>query len=176
MTNFNLHRYLLEAIKQLRERGSWTGRTHVVKTLALVHLVSKTPFVFVLYKHGPYSFEVDAELDQMRSYGAVETDHIGKYGPRLRPGPGESFLARVQLPEEVRSEIVRAAEFVGTRTVTGLEAVVTAAWIAKTEQLDDSDAVATKLVKLKPHISQPDAQSASSEALKYLRGSRFIDA
>jgi hypothetical protein len=39
--NYEKQLYLLETVRSLKKSGSWTGKTHVVKTLAMVDLVRK---------------------------------------------------------------------------------------------------------------------------------------
>src|SRR5437016_5656530 len=95
--NYRKPALVLSVIRGLRSQGSWTGKTYVQKTLFLLKAASdvEVPFSYVLYKHGPYSFEVEAELAQMRSYAAVraEPDPDG-FGVVLMPGPGADFVVR----------------------------------------------------------------------------------
>jgi uncharacterized protein YwgA len=73
---FKKHAFILAVIDGLHRHGSWTGKTHVQKALSLLRDSGRVPvpFQFVLYKHGPYSFDVEAELEQMQSYGAIAVE------------------------------------------------------------------------------------------------------
>ena len=86
---------VLAVIRSLKQHGSWTGKTHVQKSLFLIKTATQidVPFTFVLFKHGPYSFELETELEQMKSYLAItsEPDPNG-YGVVLSPGPGSRFI------------------------------------------------------------------------------------
>jgi len=79
---------VLAVIRSLKLHGSWTGKTHVQKSLFLIKTATQidVPFTFVLFKHGPYSFELETELEQMKSYLAItsEPDPNG-YGVVLSP-------------------------------------------------------------------------------------------
>ena len=51
-------------IETLRERGSWCGETHVQKAAFFLQELMEVPtrFHFILYKHGPFSFDLRDEL------------------------------------------------------------------------------------------------------------------
>ncbi|AIE84599.1 hypothetical protein [Fimbriimonas ginsengisoli] len=169
MIDFTRHWYILEAVKDLRAAGSWAGKTHVIKTLALVNLLEETPFDFVLYKHGPYSFDIDAELEQLRSYDGLVEERVGGYGPRLKPGAGARFVVTQASPPKNAAELIKkAANFAKDRDVSGLEAVVTSAWIVVREDICDATIVAQRLVELKPHISVLVARKAAEEAIEFI--------
>src|SRR5947207_587313 len=114
---FKKHAILLAVIECLRRRGSWTGKTHVQKALSLLRDSRRmpVPFQFVLYKHGPYSFDVEAELEQLQSYGGitVEPNQHG-YGVVLCPGMMADFVRAMEplAPNELRA-IEDVCEFVG---------------------------------------------------------------
>jgi hypothetical protein len=173
---FRKHVLLLSVIKRLRSRGSWTGKTHVQKALALLADTTDiaVPFAFVLYKHGPYSFEVEAELEQMRSYSAVEIQpNSDGYGVTIRPGGMAPFLeGQATLSEEEEVALDRVCELVGSRTVTDLERIATAAWIRRREGLVESRKVAERLHQLKPHVSIAEAEAADRELHGVLAGGR----
>lgn len=152
---YDLHAYILEAIRSLRKSGSWTGRTHVQKTLALVSAIvgADLPFSFVLYKHGPYSFEVNDEIDRMISYDALRSIPQGTYGPTLEPGDGECFTDAFGEGNQSALELIpKVAAYVGSRNVVSLEALATATWIRTRENVDDDLQVQNRLAELKPHL------------------------
>src|SRR2546430_1994827 len=75
---------VVDLIKRLRERGSWCGETHLQKAMLILQDMSKSNFgyKFVIYKHGPYSFDFSSELISMRAAGILEF-----YFPREGYGP-----------------------------------------------------------------------------------------
>ena len=158
-------------------RKPW-GKTHVQKSLFLQKATSQVdvPFSYVLYKHGPYSFEVESELEQMRSYAAVkaEPDPDG-FGVVLLPGPGAEFVAKgARLTKSEEEQIERICRFVGKRNVSDLDRLATSAWIRAFEGLKDSRSVAARLNSLKPHVPLREAEAADAELLTLLedRGTR----
>ena len=60
---------LLSLIEQLKDRGSWCGDTHIQKTTYFLQELLKVPlgFEFILYKHGPYSFDLEDEITALRA-------------------------------------------------------------------------------------------------------------
>jgi hypothetical protein len=47
-------------IKELADAGSWCGETHIQKTAYVAKELLGVPIAasFILYKHGPYSFDL----------------------------------------------------------------------------------------------------------------------
>lgn len=160
------HRLLLAVIERLISYGSWTGKTHVQKTAFLLDTAKKLemPFNFVLYKHGPYSFDIENELQEMRSYGAIDSVSVPGYGVTLKPSQNAEWLkTQEMLTEEQEQQIKRMCEFVRARNVTELERLATAAWIRTREHLTDPESIAMRLHELKPHVSVADALEADNE-------------
>jgi hypothetical protein len=161
--NFEHHKLILETVNGLREKGSWTGKTHVIKTLFLVSCKIELPFDFLLYKHGPYSFDIDLELEEMKSYLAVVSEQVLGYGPRLKIGKGKSFVEGGIVDRPIVDAIRKACQFVGDSNVGQLEALATAAWIRSRENLVNQPKVVDRLIELKPHVSRDTALWADSQ-------------
>ena len=170
--HFKKHAFILGIIEGLHRRGSWTGKTHVQKALSLLQDRSRLnePFQFVLYKHGPYSFEVESELEQMQSYGAIRVEPNAEgYGVVLCLDDKADFVRQVAPLSSKEHELIDAVcNFVGRRNVTELESLATASWIRNQEGVTDSAAVVERLNSLKPHISLLQAEQANEEILTWL--------
>lgn len=169
---FEKHALILAVIEKLRQHGSSTGKTHVQKALALLADTSSidVPFTFVLYKHGPYSFDVESDLEQMRSYSAIDVfPNPGGYGVTIRPGKMAPFVKNeASLANEDETAIDRVCAFVDSKTVTELERVATAAWIRRREKVADPRKVAQRLHELKPHVSVAEASAADRKLCEFL--------
>ena len=124
----------------------------------------------MLYKHGPYSFEVETELEQMQSYGAIAVELNGDgYGVVLRPDDMASFVQTLEtLSPEERQGIDAVCKFVGSRNVTDLERLATASWIRRQEGVTQPPEVARRLHSLKPHVSIEEAERADVIASEWL--------
>ena len=172
--DFHLHAVILAIIEDLKRRGSRAGKTHVLKTLFLASAAGllKPPMDFFLYKHGPYTDDVEKQLEQMKSYGALTAEPASDgYGVILQPGEmAGSPKQRAPLTREEQEAIGRVCAFVGARNVYELERLATAAWIRTRENVQDPDVVARRLNELKPHISLADARHADREVVSFFNG------
>src|SRR5919204_6560345 len=75
---------LTELVEQMRAHDSWCGETHLQKaTFFLQELLGvDLDYDFVLYKHGPFSFDLRDEL------GNFVSDKLIRYQPQVPPyGP-----------------------------------------------------------------------------------------
>jgi len=126
-------------------------------------------FDFVLYKHGPFSFDLRDELTFMRAQGFFRLEPQNPYGPTLVAGEKSELLkqAFLQAINKHLSSIRFVSQKLGTKTVAGLERTATALYIVLRES-DDVDP-AQRLTTLKPHISLPEAQDAVSEVAQIRR-------
>jgi hypothetical protein len=165
---FGKHALILAVVEGLKREGSWTGKTHVQKTLYLLQASGalEVPFAFVLYKHGPYSFDAEAELEQMKSYAALDSRTVeGWYGAVLGPGSNAALIKRLNpLPAAVQEAVDFICRAVGCKTVAELEPLATVAWIRTREGLVEPDAVVERLRQLKPHVGIREAEEADREA------------
>jgi len=153
----------MATVEELKAHGSWTGKTHVQKSIFLLQAAATmdVPFQFVLYKHGPYSFELEAEMEQMMSYDAISASSVPGYGVMLNASNNQSVIKRaVTISAHDLSAIKDVCTFVGTRQVSELERLATAAWIRTHDGIKTREAVAVRLHSLKPHISLEDAMLA----------------
>ena len=165
--NLQKHRLILAVVEALKEAGSWTGKTHIQKAMALLLARARIemPFTFVLYKHGPFSFDLRDEIEFMKSYLGLSFESVPGYGEKIEPGKNKSFIEEraEQLSEATLREIRSICEFIDGKSVVHLERLATTAWIRSQEGLQEPDQIADRLHKLKPHISTKDALAASDE-------------
>jgi len=169
---FDGHAFILTVIESLLKHGSVAGKTHIQKALSLLSdsKCVQVPFSFVLYKHGPYSFDVEEALEQMQSYGAISVEpSMSGYGVALRPSNMASFVrTTAPLSEQQRNAIEKVCVFVGPRNVKDLERLATALWIRSHLGIQDRERVAKQLHSLKPHIPISTAEQADEEVTGWL--------
>jgi len=154
--------------KEMNLHDSWCGETHLQKAVFVLQelLGAKTEYNFILYKHGPFSFEVRDDLSLMRANGLIDVIvRDPQYGPSYVPTAfAEVFLAR--FPRTVAAHLVPArfvAENLGPKNVSELERIATALFIRKHSKVKSRERRAEELVRLKPHISGPDALQATKD-------------
>jgi uncharacterized protein YwgA len=170
--DFHKHALILAIIEKLRARGCRTGKTHVIKGLFLAGAAGEIEqlYDFFLYKHGPYSTDIESNLEQMTSYGGITAEPaLDGYGVMLSPGEMAEFVKRrASLTPKIERAIDHVCRFIGPKNVVQLERLATAAWIRTRERIKDHDAVAARLHELKPHISLAEAQKADQDLLTFL--------
>ncbi len=162
---------LLRLNEELRNVGSWAGETHMQKTVFFLQELVDVPlsFDFVLYKHGPFSFDLRDELTFMRAQGFLQLEPQYPYGPSLIPGAKGELLrtAFQQMTEDHASGIRFVAQRLGAKTVAELERIATAFYIMSRDP--ESTDVAQRLTSLKPHITLPEAKAALMEVEQIIR-------
>ncbi len=154
--------------RELKQRGSWCGETHIQKSTFFLQELLRvdTGFEFILYRHGPFSFDLRDELASMQADSLLElTARYPGYGPSYYPTPfSEMFLERFpKTTARYLSRIEFVADELGDKGVAELERFATSLFLAKREGLWDLQERSGRLVELKPHVSLPDALSASKE-------------
>jgi hypothetical protein len=161
---------LLTALaERLRANGSWCGETHVQKATYFLQALLGLPtgYEFILYKHGPYSFDLSEELTALRADYLLTMDYRSPgYGPGLVPTPTSAEL-RARYPVTL-ARYRRAIEFVarafGVKGVTELEKLATALYVTREIGGTADPALrANRLHALKPHVSPADALAAVQE-------------
>jgi len=162
---------LLRLNRELREAGSWAGETHMQKATFFLQELLALPlnFDFVLYKHGPFSFDLRDELTFMRAQGFLQLEPQYPYGPTLTAGPKSELLSTCyqRTAEEYSGQLYFIARKLGSKTVAELERLATALYIRHRDP--NCNDIAGRLTKLKPHIGLPDAQSADAEVLQIIQ-------
>lgn len=155
---------VISLIENLREKGSWCGDTHIQKTTYFLQELLKVPmrFEFILYKHGPYSFDLSDEITAMRADMLVELKFQRPYGPSIMPGPTSKQL-KCLFPNTLRKykdKVVFIAEHFSKCDVAELERLATAFFITHETNIHNKNEIASHINKIKPHISTKQALEA----------------
>jgi len=158
---------LTELADQLHEHGSWTGETHLQKAVYVLETLLGVDLglEFVLYKHGPFSFDLRDELTSIRADGWLEAIPQLPYGPTLKTTESSLRLRdeRSELLDADRPAISFVASRFGARGIAELEQLSTALWVTQWNPSLDDIGVAEEIRRLKPHIGPPEATKAVSE-------------
>jgi uncharacterized protein YwgA len=159
---------LVSLTERLRENGSWAGETHLQKATYILARVLRVPvdFEFILYKHGPFSFDLRNEMGALRADGFLEWElKSNKYGPSLKPGPMSEVLKRQfpDAPMQYKAEIEFVASRLGNKNVAALERLATAIYVTLDERWP-ADQRALRINELKRHVNVSEAEAAVAEA------------
>ena len=155
-------------VSQLRTVGNWCGETHIQKTVYILQTACRVSmgYSFVLYKHGPYSF--DLKLDTSRLLGRrmlKQEPSAPPYGPRLR---ATTIMANhaARHHETIgrhSKDITRVVQFVSNRGVAELERLSTALYVTVRNEDKSVESRARRIHELKPHVSVELATEAVQE-------------
>jgi len=159
---------LLSLIERLRAEESWCGETHVQKATYFLQELTGAPLdlEFVLYKHGPFSFDLRDDLGAMLGDNqlALQPQQY-PYGPKFVPGKRATLLKRLYARSiehyGARSNFV--AGKLGRMNVADLERIATALYVTRADGASrdrDVEARAQGMHELKRHISLTDACAA----------------
>ena len=94
MTDMQRAAVLLSLIERLRREGSWCGETHVQKSTYLLQELLGVPlkFDFILYKHGPFSFDLNDEITSLQADLLLGLKSRPPYGPSIILGEGSKAV------------------------------------------------------------------------------------
>jgi uncharacterized protein YwgA len=165
---------LLRLIERLREQGSWCGETHVQKATFFLKNLTQVPmpYDFILYKHGPFSFELRDELTALRADGLIDLEPQWPYGPRIVPTDRSAYIQEIcsQTLRKYNACIAFVADKLGGKGVADLERLATALYVTKLTGADRSvEERAEELRRHKPHITMEGAKSAIVEVDKMMK-------
>ena len=160
---------LLSLIEAMKNEKSWCGETNIQKASYFLQELGRVPleFDFILYKYGPYSFELTDELTALCADSILNLEiRDPRYGPSYVAGELEE-LVKTKFPKTIaryKSQVDFVARQVGSKRVAELECLATALYV-RLEEADIPSAKdrAAKIKELKPHISQAEADEAVKE-------------
>src|SRR5437764_14602240 len=156
---------LTRLIEQLRHKWSWCGETHVQKATLFLQdlLLVSLGFDFILYKHGPFSFDLRDELTALRADELVLLEPQRGYGPRIATTDRSKYIQ--DLYPKTLEKYDNRISFVTHKLGGNLERLATAFFLTKAADSPSSlETRAAKLIMLKPHIDRDEAMAAITEA------------
>jgi hypothetical protein len=129
---------------------------------------------FVLYKYGPFSFDLREELGELRAedFLRLEPPPSG-YGPPLEVDQrGRKVMEQFNdTTDEHEGAVADVVEFVGTRGVSGLERLATAVYLVLHKETREDEDLARELCDIKAHVSEAGAREAVARGREFLSGS-----
>ena len=147
-------------VTAMREEGSWTGETQIQKSAMFLQKMLGVPlgYDFVLYLHGPFSFDLRRELTLMRVRHYLDVEQRAQYGASFKQGTRSlRITARASNYKEAIDFVARE---VSPNDVRSLERISTAYFLQDTDPSLDREEIAIEINRLKPHISVDQAREA----------------
>lgn len=152
----------------MRHHGSWCGETHVQKSTFLAQQLAGVPlgFDFILYKHGPFSFDLRDELTSLRADGLLLLEPQGfPYGPKFKITESARKLQQ-KFPKTIKKHadaLEFVAEKLADKQVDELERLATALFAKANFPDQNEHERADWINKKKPHVDIDEALAALEE-------------
>ena len=147
-------------VEQMREEDSWAGQTQIQKSVVFLQELLGVPmgYDFILYKHGPFSFELRSELAIMRVRLQLGLEPHRRYGPSFTLGVwGRKAL---ELPTKYEDAIEFVAREIAVKKTRPLERISTAFFLQGKYPSLNASQTAAEIHRLKPHVSIGQALQA----------------
>jgi len=169
-----------DLVDRLRNNGSWCGETHIQKASFFLQeaLLVSMDYDFILYKHGPFSFDLRDDLISFRADGILELEiQPPPYGPKLRT------LDILDMLKSKYSDVIKGfekkidfvSEKLGNKGVGELERLGTALYvILRNPERTSAEDKASLISELKPHIPFEVALQAVNDTRKIIDEAKEI--
>ena len=159
---------VLRLIEELRGQGSWCGETHIQKSAYFLQELVQVPleFDFILYKHGPFSFDLRDELTALRADELIELESHFPWGPRIAPMDRSGYIQGLysKTLRIYEKQIVFVANALGGKGSADLERVGTALYLTLHQETGPTvENRSVRLTEIKPHIPLESAREAVGE-------------
>lgn len=156
------------AINALSNYTERVGRTHIQKFLFLAEnwFLDMSHHTFEMYRYGPYSFDLDGEVQALRSVGVIDMEPSASgYGARYSIDSGQVTTAvnKGGIPQGDQRKIKELAKWIAPKRVRELEAIGTAEFIARSRPNTHDDEVIKRVIEIKPHLERREVQGAVRE-------------
>jgi len=150
---------LVSLTKRLHEGGSWCGETHVQKATYFLQELLSVPcgFEFVLYKYGPFSFDLRDELTALCADGVFElVPQPAPYGPKIAPSQLGEKLEKLypKTLSEYGRQLSFVAEKLDDKDASELERLATALFVTLEGPAQTVQERAQRIREFKPHVNE----------------------
>jgi len=166
-------------VEKLNEHGSWCGETHIQKAMYFMKELfpEVVDYSFMLYKYGPFSFELRDDIGIMVAEKILEVVPLSPYGPKIIPGKLSNRIKSL-FPKTLsrwQEKIEFIAEELKDKDVKELEPLATALYVIKTMPQLSLHEKMEKLQGLKPHVSFSKLKEAVVEAQRIMEDAKKYD-
>jgi uncharacterized protein YwgA len=166
MKRFQQVAILLKLIQSLKEKGSWCGETHIQKATYFLQKLTKVPldYEFILYKFGPFSFNLRDELNLMCVDEVLNVKtNVPPYGPSFFVQLNDKDIEEIapKTIDKFKDNIIFIADTLKDKGATELECLATALYsILEKKSYGSEEEKAEYIHHIKPHIPVQEALEA----------------
>lgn len=159
---------LADLADRMKDHGSWCGETHIQKAVYFLQEMLQVPleYRYMLYKHGPFSFDLRDEITEFRVYELFRLEPRPiPYGPSLRATTNAAEL-KSRFPKTLNNygkHLAFVAEAFDGKGVADLERLATALYVSLEAKNGRTEARAERIHTLKPHVGMDLALKAVKE-------------
>lgn len=170
---------LASLIQEMEQRGSRCGETHIQKAVFFLQKLLEVPtgYEFILYKHGPFSFDLRDEITDFRAIGLLKLQPMPcPYGPSLKLTPIAKKLTEryPKTSKKFKAQIRFVADALGDKGVAQLERLATALYVTLDAKSTPAPDRASRIRELKPHIDSDMALAAVRELDSLVKASQSL--
>ena len=161
-------------VESMEAQGSWCGETHIQKAVYFLETAMHVDlgFEFILYKHGPFSWDLRSELTEVRADSMLQLVSQYPFGPQfVFTEAGKATLdANRELINPLGAQIAAVTGFLQGAGVSELERLATALYVTA-EGVGDGSVMqrASEIHRLKPHITVDIATDAITRVDGFLK-------
>ena len=170
---------LTRLIDELSKKNSWCGETHVQKAAFFMQELTKVPmdFKFIMYKHGPFSFDLRDEITSLRADDFLKLEPKWP-GTRLCPTERCKYIQGLypKTLDKYKQKIEFVATQIGDKSTGELECLATAFYFSNVlnGQVPDDESP-EKMTASKRHISLEQAKKAIKNVANMVRAHEETD-
>ena len=162
---------IISLIRKMKKKDSWTGETHIQKCTYFFENLLMVPleYNFILYKHGPFSFELRDELSSMLADNFIEMEPRRPYGASFLPGKYANVLEKEysKIIDKYDVHTYYIVDKLANKSVKDLERIATALYVKINKDLAD-DEIVNQITAIKPHITKQSAREAVDELNNFI--------
>ena len=154
---------LLDSVESLQAKHSWCEKLIFKNNVFLQTLDVPLDYEFVLYKYGPFSFELSDDLVRIRADGLLKSVPTPPYGTTLQLEEESRNLRNkfAKTREQFKQDIEILTDEIGNKGVKELERLTTIHYIkSQNGNSVAPEAIITRLIELKPHIDYKDGEES----------------
>ena len=159
---------LLRLVEELHKKGSPCGQAHLQKAAYFAQCLMDVPlgFRFVLYRNGPFSFDLRDECTALRADCLLRFGSIRSWGPEIEATDRKEYIDGIfhDRLEPYNGTIAFVAETIGDKGGAQLERLGTALFVTLDGEMSSPiEDRCRRVTELKPHITRESARTAVEE-------------